>query len=62
MRYRQREISKKTKKLVINITPSDHQFLKVIAADQGITMSNFVVRALSHYLKEVMKNHREIEN
>ena len=60
MRYRPREEEPKTKKLVVNVTPDDHQFLKVLAADQGETMSQFIIRAIRHYLKEVMKEDREI--
>ena len=61
MRYRPRENQKKSKKIVVNVTPDDHQFLKVLAADNGITMTQFVIRALRHYLKEVMKEDREIK-
>lgn len=62
MRYRPRENQKKSKKIVVNVTPDDHQFLKVLAADNGITMTQFVIRALRHYLKEVMKEDREIKS
>ena len=61
MRYRPREEEGKSKKIVVNVTPSDHQFLKILAVDNGITMSQFVIMALCHYLKEVMKEDREIE-
>ena len=62
MRYRPREEEPKSKKIVVNVTPSDHQFLKIIAARNGIPMSQFIIRALQSYLKEVMKEDREIEN
>jgi len=62
MRYRPREENTKSKKIVVNVTPDDHRFLKIISADQGITMSQFVIRSLRHYLKEVMKEDREIGN
>jgi predicted HicB family RNase H-like nuclease len=61
MRYRPREETPKSKKIVVNVTPSDHQLLKILAVDNGITMSQFVIRALRHYLREVMKEDREIE-
>ncbi len=61
MRYRPREEVPKSKKIVVNVTPSDHQFLKILAAHNGITMAQFVIRALRHYLKEVMNEDREIE-
>jgi len=61
MRYRAREEQPKSKKIVVNVIPSDHQLLKILAADNGITMATFVIRALRHYLKEVMKEDREIE-
>ncbi len=61
MRYRPREEVAKSKKIVVNVTPSDHQFLKILSADNGITMSQFVIRALKYYLKEIMKEDREIE-
>ena len=60
MRYRPREEKPKSKKIVVNVTPDDHQLLKIIATDNGITMTQFVIRALRHYLKEVMKEDREI--
>jgi len=62
MRYRPREEAKKTKKIVVNITPSDHQFLKVIAADQGVPMGEFVLRALRHYLGDIMKEDKKLES
>lgn len=61
MRYRPREEKTKSKKIVVNVTPDDHQFLKIIATDQGITMSQFVIRSLRYYLKEVMNEDREIK-
>lgn len=61
MRYRPREEVPKSKKIVVNVTPDDHQFLKILAADNGITMSHFVIRSLRHYLKEILKEDREIK-
>lgn len=61
MRYRPREETLKSKKVVVNVTAADHQFLKVMAADNGITMTQFVIRALHHYLKEVFNEDREIK-
>lgn len=62
MRYRPREENTKSKKVVVNVTPADHQFLKIISARNGITMAQFVIRALRHYLKEVMKEDTQIES
>ena len=61
MKYRPREEMNKTKKIVVNVTPDDHQLLKVLSADNGITISRFVIRALRHYLKEVMNDKRDFE-
>ena len=61
MRYRPREEIKKSKKIVVNVTPSDHQLLKILAVDNGITMSQFVIRAICHFLKDVINEEREIE-
>lgn len=60
MRYRVREEEPKSKKIVVNVTPSDHQFLKILAVDNGITMSQFVIRALRHYLQEILKEERDL--
>ena len=62
MRYRPREENPKSKKIVVNVTPEDHQFLKILAADNGITMTQFVIRAIRYYLTEVLKEDREIKN
>lgn len=62
MKYRPREKAKKIKKIVVNVTPSDHQFLKVLAADQGIPMGEFVLRALRHYLGEIIKEEKKLES
>jgi len=62
MRYLPREEEKKTKKIVINVSPADHKDLKIIASDQGISMTNFVIRALRHYLSEIMKRDDLLKN
>jgi len=57
MKYRPRERENKTKKLIINLSEMDHHFLKVSAADNGITMTSLVLRALRFYFKmELEKN------
>ena len=61
MGYLAEEKMTKSKKIVVNVTPADHQLLKILAVDTGITMSQFVIRALRHYIKVVMKEEREIE-
>lgn len=61
MKYRPREEMNKSKKIVVNVTPDDHQLLKVVSADNGITISRFVIRALRYYLKEVMNDERDFE-
>lgn len=62
MRYRQREETTKSKKIVVNITPSDHQFLKILAADNNISMAQLVIRALRHYLNDVIQSETKMES
>ncbi len=60
MRYRIREEITKNKRLSVALSDKDHQLLKVLSADQGITMSSFVFRALRHYL-DFMKCEEKFE-
>jgi predicted HicB family RNase H-like nuclease len=55
MRYRPRESESKSKKIVVNITPTQHQFLKIVAVHQEITLSELMLRAVRQYLNETLK-------
>jgi uncharacterized protein (DUF1778 family) len=42
----------KEKTLVIRLTVADHTFIKMLATQRNITMGNFVLEAVRHYVKE----------
>lgn len=50
MKYRPREEENKTKKIIINISPSDHKFLKSLCAERGETMTRFMIQLIKKFL------------
>lgn len=56
MKYRPREDQKKSKKIVINVTEDDHKFIKLVAADNGVTITRLVLKALKFYLNKMKDN------
>jgi hypothetical protein len=62
MRYRPREELTKNKRVVINLTESDHKFIKMIATDHSLTMSRLMLKALKYYLKEKLFTKEELQS
>lgn len=52
MKYRPREKENKTKKLIINISPTDHKFLKAYCAERGETMTRFIIKLIKKFMKK----------
>lgn len=46
----------RTKAVVIHTTPSKHQFLRICAAEAGMTISTFAETIIAEHLSKVEKN------
>lgn len=47
------KVSKRIKRLVVNVTEEEHQQLKIMAAKKNVTISKMVVQALALYAEKV---------
>lgn len=50
------KVSKRIKRLVVNVTEEEHQQLKIMAAKKNITMSKMVMQAITLFAEKVFPN------
>lgn len=63
MKYRIREGAPRSEKVIIKVSKAEHTVIKMIAAQEDMTMTRFIVRALRFYLKNKYGvNHEELSN
>jgi len=50
------KVSKRTKRLVVNLTEEEHQELKVLAAKKNTTISKMVMQSIALFIQKVFPN------
>lgn len=59
MKYRIREEAPRSEKVIIKVSKAEHMVIKMLAAQEDMSMTRFIVRALRFYLKNKYGVHQE---